>query len=101
MMDKTNDALAASRRPGVDTDASADKLLLLAHKALEDAHSEDMLQRAHPDHAELSQQAWLNVPGDTLNFSHQNASSLSVQVIELIKDRVERYALTVIQTRNC
>lgn len=80
------------RRDGPTGPPAAESLVQIAKRALE-AQSAEM-QRAHADYADLPQQAWLNAPGDTLNLSNQGATALPLEVIELVKDRVERLALS-------
>ncbi|KAF2150612.1 hypothetical protein K461DRAFT_280608 [Myriangium duriaei CBS 260.36] len=87
-MERADGASTRARQPS----AEAADLVQIAKRALEAQSVEK--QRAHVDHAEVPQQAWLNAPGDTLDLSKQGATALPVEVIELIKDRVERLALS-------
>lgn len=68
--------------------AEAAELIQITKRALDAQSIED--QRAHVDHADIAH-TWINTPGDTLDLSNRNARALPVEVIELIKDRIERW----------
>jgi len=66
--------------------AQTEELVEYTKRALEESAEK---QRAGVGHPEVPP-GWVSTAGDTLDLSNKGARKLPVEVIELIKDKVER-----------